>query len=83
MYMYCLIILVVCKTGQFSCGNNKCIADNLRCNKKDDCGDSSDERACYDGRLLQYNIRQHKTSVLCSVINSIYVYIYYSQCIRL
>ncbi|TGZ42705.1 Vitellogenin receptor, partial [Temnothorax longispinosus] len=36
-----------CKTekSQYLCGNQRCIALNAVCNKKDDCGDGSDEGA--------------------------------------
>ncbi|XP_035769250.1 suppressor of tumorigenicity 14 protein-like [Neolamprologus brichardi] len=41
-----------CK-GQFSCKNGRCIAENLKCNGKDDCGDASDESKCEKSVVLQ------------------------------
>lgn len=37
---------VQCNTGQFSCGNKKCIPLEKKCNTINDCGDSSDELNC-------------------------------------
>lgn len=32
-----------CQPGQFSCQNGRCIPENWRCDRDDDCGDESDE----------------------------------------
>ena len=32
-----------CPIGTFSCKNNKCIPDGMKCDGKDDCGDRTDE----------------------------------------
>lgn len=35
-----------CPSGSFHCSNGNCINDAFRCDKQDDCGDSSDEIDC-------------------------------------
>lgn len=35
-----------CRKDQFQCQNGDCIAGNLRCNKRNDCSDASDEFNC-------------------------------------
>ena len=35
-----------CTRWEFTCNNGKCIPAGWRCDKKDDCGDSSDEQNC-------------------------------------
>lgn len=37
-----------CKSDEFRCTNGKCIADIWRCNRRDECGDHSDEINCDD-----------------------------------
>lgn len=32
-----------CQPGQFSCQNGRCIPENWRCDRDNDCGDESDE----------------------------------------
>ena len=32
-----------CSRDEFVCGNGRCVAQKLRCNQKDDCGDGTDE----------------------------------------
>lgn len=32
-----------CQLGQFSCQNGRCIPENWRCDRDNDCGDESDE----------------------------------------
>jgi len=40
---------VTCSTGEFACNNGNCIAGKYQCDNKDDCGDNSDETACFSG----------------------------------
>ncbi|XP_045468348.1 sushi, von Willebrand factor type A, EGF and pentraxin domain-containing protein 1 isoform X2 [Harmonia axyridis] len=35
-----------CPEGSFHCSNGRCINEKFRCDKQDDCGDSSDEVDC-------------------------------------
>ena len=35
-----------CKRGNFWCGGEKCVADNLKCDSNNDCGDWDDEAGC-------------------------------------
>jgi len=44
-----------CESDEFKCHNSKCIYDSWRCNGADECGDSSDELHCPDGKLDFYN----------------------------
>uniref|UniRef100_A0A1U7QQR9 low-density lipoprotein receptor-related protein 12 isoform X1 n=1 Tax=Mesocricetus auratus TaxID=10036 RepID=A0A1U7QQR9_MESAU len=37
-----------CACGQFRCGNGKCIPEAWKCNRMDECGDSSDEQVCVE-----------------------------------
>ncbi|XP_071084588.1 neuropilin and tolloid-like protein 2 [Haliotis cracherodii] len=44
-----------CASGDFSCNNSLCIANDLQCNGLDQCGDNSDEAACTaEDLLLRY-----------------------------
>jgi len=38
----------MCESRQFQCTNGQCIPKHLECDKKDDCGDNSDETNCMD-----------------------------------
>ncbi|XP_025153750.1 modular serine protease [Harpegnathos saltator] len=35
-----------CRDDEFRCGNNECVPSNVKCDKKADCSDSSDETFC-------------------------------------
>ncbi|XP_043931281.1 low-density lipoprotein receptor-related protein 2 [Protopterus annectens] len=35
-----------CSEGEFTCANGLCIRNSFRCDRRNDCGDSSDERGC-------------------------------------
>ena len=35
-----------CGSNEFQCGNQKCISKGQLCDKRDDCGDNSDEKNC-------------------------------------
>lgn len=35
-----------CRSGEFTCGNGRCIMEKWRCDRDDDCGDGSDEMNC-------------------------------------
>lgn len=41
---------VKCSDDKFSCRNGRCISKQLLCNRKDDCGDGSDESRCEKGQ---------------------------------
>ena len=36
-----------CSRDEFVCGNGRCVAQKLRCNQQDDCGDGTDEHGCH------------------------------------
>ena len=40
------MVLACAKYGQFKCNNSICIDHEERCDKKDNCGDASDEYLC-------------------------------------
>ncbi|XP_041433100.1 low-density lipoprotein receptor-related protein 2 isoform X2 [Xenopus laevis] len=35
-----------CSSNEFTCANGLCIRSNFRCDRRNDCGDGSDERGC-------------------------------------
>lgn len=39
---------VTCMPGMFRCASGKCIPEIWRCNRKDECGDGTDEAQCND-----------------------------------
>ncbi|KAK3880877.1 hypothetical protein Pcinc_014653 [Petrolisthes cinctipes] len=43
-----------CPTHMFTCNDGLCIDDNLRCDKKVDCSDNSDEESCNSVLLPKY-----------------------------
>lgn len=38
-----------CPPNAFKCDNGKCLPQSQQCDRKDDCGDGSDEAKCQDG----------------------------------
>lgn len=55
MFCYChhyfyfsffLFCIVACRTNEFQCSDGRCIDNNLRCNRRNDCSDGSDEYNC-------------------------------------
>lgn len=43
MFFFLLRTAQTCQPGQFGCQNGRCIPENWRCDRDDDCGDQSDE----------------------------------------
>ncbi|XP_072468339.1 low-density lipoprotein receptor-related protein 2 isoform X2 [Notamacropus eugenii] len=43
-----------CTENEFTCGNGLCIRNSYRCDRRNDCGDSSDERGCVYPPCQQY-----------------------------
>uniref|UniRef100_A0A672N291 Low-density lipoprotein receptor-related protein 1B-like n=1 Tax=Sinocyclocheilus grahami TaxID=75366 RepID=A0A672N291_SINGR len=43
VYCFLLPTAQTCQPGQFPCENGRCIPENWRCDRDDDCGDQSDE----------------------------------------
>eukprot|EP00079_Xenopus_tropicalis_P011186 XP_002936802.2 PREDICTED: low-density lipoprotein receptor-related protein 2 isoform X2 [Xenopus tropicalis] len=35
-----------CSSSEFACANGLCVRSNFRCDRRNDCGDGSDERGC-------------------------------------
>lgn len=48
----CVNSSVFCRGRQFACSNGKCLLDSMVCNKKDDCGDGSDELSALCGMIV-------------------------------
>ncbi len=43
-------LIETCAIGQFVCRNKNCIKKQWKCDGEDDCGDTSDETDCNDGK---------------------------------
>ncbi|XP_020846577.1 low-density lipoprotein receptor-related protein 2 isoform X2 [Phascolarctos cinereus] len=43
-----------CTENEFTCGNGLCVQNSYRCDRRNDCGDSSDERGCVYPPCQQY-----------------------------
>ncbi|XP_068936741.1 low-density lipoprotein receptor-related protein 2 isoform X2 [Petaurus breviceps papuanus] len=43
-----------CTENEFTCGNGLCVRNSYRCDRRNDCGDSSDERGCVYPPCQQY-----------------------------
>ena len=56
-----------CHDDQFTCNSGQCIASELRCNRRYDCDDGSDERDC------RKFIHVHAVSALHSTLQLVYV----------
>ena len=47
VFVFLLLFLFSdCPTPNFKCANGLCMSSNLRCDKRNDCGDNSDEYKC-------------------------------------
>ena len=45
------ITLGVCGMNTFKCDNQKCLSKSSQCNRRDECGDNSDEKNC--GNIIE------------------------------
>lgn len=52
-----------CQPGQFACQNGRCIPENWRCDRDDDCRDQSDESSSC-GESLNFPLHFHILSFL-------------------
>ncbi|CAG2107079.1 unnamed protein product [Medioppia subpectinata] len=51
-----------CKSDEFHCRNQKCIPNKWKCNRRDECGDGSDELNCEDICLTANQMRCETSS---------------------
>lgn len=62
-----------CEKNEFSCRNGKCILNHWKCNKRDECGDNSDEENCStSSSICKKDIRGVEGSFRTPQIPSLY-----------
>lgn len=52
--IFYFLVTDVCEPNQFRCTNGQCIEANLKCDRKYDCRDGSDETSCSGCELVFY-----------------------------
>ncbi|KAF7629927.1 hypothetical protein Mgra_00009058 [Meloidogyne graminicola] len=63
-----------CSTDEFKCTNGKCINASLACDRKDDCGDATDEIGCIkqNGKSCSLNSENGGCQHLCNDVQDGY-----------